>query len=479
MGDNSKIAWTQATWNPVVGCSHVSPGCANCYAERMATRLAAMGQPRYVGLTRDGLWTGEVRIVPEVLDQPIRWKRPRHIFVNSMSDLFHESVPDAFIDQVFAVMALCQRHVFQCLTKRAPRMMEYMTKGSVDRVRALVQNAMHDQRARNVVGGPVRGGRTREGVEDRQATRSRSQKRGRVSSRGDDESMREGAGRMDRSVGILVGVGNAERKEAGDRGASNRLDIQQWSNTCRPHNQPSQREQGGQQAGESRVGDLFAAKGTRYQRAGSQTLGLSGGEPPKDETYGCGRGSYATSARVRHDSERDSSEIRDGPKGRVCDLPTTDMEAHITWPLPNVWLGVTAEDQQRADERVPLLLQTPAALRFVSVEPMLGPVDIGEYLKTIRWMNSESPMDGWLNWVIVGGESGSGARPCRLKWVRSVVEQCKAAGVPCFVKQLGARPVGYFQEGQEHEWIPSSRACSLPAEWPEDLRVREMPGVKT
>jgi len=115
VGDKSAIEWTDATWNPVTGCSKVSPGCKNCYAERLAARLEAMGNPRY----RNGF---EVTLHPDQLTLPLRWKGPRKIFVNSMSDLFHEAIPDDFIKQVFDVMAKADWHVFQILTKRAKRL---------------------------------------------------------------------------------------------------------------------------------------------------------------------------------------------------------------------------------------------------------------------------------------------------------------------------------------------------------------------
>ena len=115
MGDNSAIEWTDATWNPVTGCTKVSPGCKNCYAERLALRLRAMGNPRY----RDGF---ALTLHPDQLTLPLRWRHPRRIFVNSMSDLFHETVPDDFIHQVFEVMKRADWHTFQILTKRSRRL---------------------------------------------------------------------------------------------------------------------------------------------------------------------------------------------------------------------------------------------------------------------------------------------------------------------------------------------------------------------
>jgi protein gp37 len=115
MGDKSAIEWTDATWNPVTGCTKVSPGCTHCYAERLAARLQAMGNPRY----RNGF---AVTLHPDQLGLPLRWRQPRRIFVNSMSDLFHEAVPDDYIRRVFDVMVQASRHIFQVLTKRAERL---------------------------------------------------------------------------------------------------------------------------------------------------------------------------------------------------------------------------------------------------------------------------------------------------------------------------------------------------------------------
>ena len=126
MGDRTKIGWTDATWGPIVGCKSVSPGCDHCYAARLASgRLRHL--PEYAGLAEDGVFNGTVRCLPERLDQPLRWKKPRRIFVNSMSDLFHPDVPFDFIARVFGVMGQTEdRHTFQILTKRPARMAKLM-----------------------------------------------------------------------------------------------------------------------------------------------------------------------------------------------------------------------------------------------------------------------------------------------------------------------------------------------------------------
>lgn len=282
----------------------------------------------YEGLTKlthgGPVWTGKVRLMPEMLQLPLKWRKPRRVFVNSMSDLFHEDVPLAFIDEVFATMAITGGHTYQVLTKRPARMLAYMTQDEIGR------------------------------------------------------------------VGYVEGR------------------VKRW---YREH-------------------------------------------------------------------------------GKVVPTGVT-----LRWPLPNVWLGVSVEDQATADERIPLLLQTPAAVRFVSAEPLIEPVEVGWAMVSTDGFVCPRRSDGpahvdsgavGIDWVIVGGESGPGARPCNVEWIRSIVEQCKAAETACFVKQLGARP---YEEGCEvgHVWLgrnPSSlikvhdRKGSDPEEWPEDLRVRELPRLR-
>lgn len=132
MGSKTNISWCTSTWNPIRGCSRVSEGCRNCYAEAMAYRFSGPGMP-YEGLVtikggvRQRQWNGNIKFVPETLDQPIRWKRPRRIFVNSMSDLFHPNVSDEIRDQIFAVMAIAKHHTFQILTKRPEIAEEYLS----------------------------------------------------------------------------------------------------------------------------------------------------------------------------------------------------------------------------------------------------------------------------------------------------------------------------------------------------------------
>jgi protein gp37 len=261
----SAIEWTDATWNPVTGCDRVSAGCDHCYALTLAGRLKTMGQPKY---QRDGdpKTSGPgfgLSLHADVLAQPLRWRKPRFVFVNSMSDLFHPEVPDDFIWAVFGTMAAAPQHAFQVLTKR-PRRMASLLKA--------------------------------------------------------------------------------------------------W------------------EAG----------------------------------------------------------------------LEATPSMARL--PLVNVWMGTSIEDDAytfRADH----LRATPAAVRFLSLEPLLGPVP-------------SLDLTG-IDWLIVGGESGNGARRMELEWVRNVRDQCAKGGTALFVKQLGSVWSGENGHGRSH-----GSDCSV---WPTDLRVRQMP----
>lgn len=306
------IQWTDETWNPTTGCSRVSEGCRNCYIERT---------PPF--RMHDRKLGDRVQLHPDRLDAPLHWEKPRRVFVNSLSDLFHDEVPDVFIDQVFLMMGrtgwkhgLPHRHEYQVLTKRAERMMAYVIQAFTRKPK--------------------------------------------------------------------------------------------WLDYCS-------------------LADPF---------------------------------------------------------------------------LHNVWLGVSVEDQKTADERIPILLQVPAAVRFVSVEPLLGPVDLyrGGFSFLERLQSPSGKQYLKVDWVIVGGESGPNARPCKVSWIRSLVEQCKEVNVPVFVKQLGSNcidrndagfegdtsdswPMGsrFEQEYSERPYQGTYGRVRLhkkggnPEEWPEDLRVREYP----
>ena len=206
----------------------------------------------------------------------------------------------------------------------------------------------------------------------------------------------------------------------------------------------------------------------------------------------------------------DGSEAVSGVRENLTTLARgVRREPHLMqWPLMNVWLGVSVEDQQVADERIPLLLQTPAVVRFLSCDPLLEAVDLRHYIgldgskrhagarrrrggRYDEWSGGftglrqhpvpTSAHDPGLHWVIVGGESGRGARPFDLAWARSIVAQCRGAGVPVFVTQLGANPRARATTGGDDAMVKvelrSKKGCDM-AEWPEDLRVREFPEVR-
>jgi protein gp37 len=132
MAGLSDIEWTDATWNPVAGCSMISPGCTNCYAMRMAALLQSMDLPAYRGTTRKSggrpVWTGKINLIEKALDVPLRWRKPRKIFVNSMSDIFQDGVPDEFIQRVWRVMLSADQHVYQVLTKRPDNMRDVLKR---------------------------------------------------------------------------------------------------------------------------------------------------------------------------------------------------------------------------------------------------------------------------------------------------------------------------------------------------------------
>jgi protein gp37 len=270
MSDKSGIEWTDATWNPTVGCTKVSAGCDHCYAETLVNRFA--GTSPAFPTTFDIVNLRSDRF----LTQPLRWRKPRRIFVNSLSDLFHKDVPDEFIARVFAVMALAPQHTFQLLTKRHGRMRSLLTSDA--------------------------------------------------------------------------------------------------------------------------FADLFA-----------------------EALY-----------------------TVEDPTGREV------AEPWAPWPLPNLWLGVSAEDQDTADLRIPALVATPAVVRWVSAEPLLGPIDLTRWARQHAddcqdengdppWCTCGRDRDGYLDWLVAGGESGAQARPLAGRWVRDLRDQCAANGIPFLFKQWGGR----------------------------------------
>lgn len=304
MSGRTRIEWATATWNPMTGCTPISEACEHCYALRMLGR----NLPSHSG--------PEPTFHPDRLDVPLHWRKPRRIFVCSMSDLFHEAFTDEQRDQVFAVMTLASRHTFMVLTKRPGRMHRY-----------LLDRQFEIDEARHALGRRL------------EATWSRQQ---------------------------LLSV---------------------------------------------------------YGRTADEWR------------------------RIDED-----------------------------WPLPHVWLGVTVENQQRADERIPILLDTPAAVRFVSVEPALGAVDLLSIAADHDQYHYTNAMEGYrldgdmvevpkLSWVILGGETGPGARPMQPQWALDVYRQCQAAGVPFFWKQGGTATVPHVSMYMPE--VFETEAMMLTREFPE------------
>ena len=353
MSDGTKIEYADASWPIVAGCTHLSPGCDKCYAAQLTSgRLRHL--PAYTGLAENGRFNGQVRCLPDRLDWPFHWKKPRHIFVSDMADLFHGGVPDGYIARAWDVMGRTPWHTYLIFTKRHARLRSWLTRWA---------DKAGDSSNDKVTGIPP----------------------------------------MPRGPEAVRTVYSSGRAQL--------------------------------------FADMLDNMGT----------------PPPGAAY-----------------------------------PLYDwMEGQRWWPtvLPNVWVIVSVEDQHWAQIRIPVLLGTPAAVRGISAEPLLAPVDLieGTYPAPPRrrlWAIPDPPERDYgdpvcqdhgaeqctrcrfLDWVIVGGESGRGARPMELDWARQLVRQCEASRVPVYVKQLGAvrgKELGAGSKGGDWD------------AWPEDLRVRQLP----
>lgn len=428
MGDKTTIEWTDSTWNPVRGCSRVSEGCRFCYAERVAARFSGPGQP-YEGLAENATagprWTGGVRLVPERLDDPLRWKRPRRIFVNSMSDLFHEELSFEEIAAVYGVMAAAPRHVFQVLTKRPERMLEWATSdgiaGQVDLFKHValagrIEEFFAPERKVAIDGWPGYW----------------------VTSKGRILTDR-GAPSCLWCGGDLAEF-SARRKFCSDK-CRQRADYEERCGRWSPpeNTERELRPMAGEQ-GHSRV-MLYRGEETWRPLIHRLVLGAFDDSVTTnaevDILQGCHIDGDATNNalwNLRWGTQQDNWEDRKRHgNGGPCAPPA--------WPLPNVWEGVSVEDQKTAEERIPLLLQTLAAVRWVSAEPLLGAIrfDAMHWPNAAGIVNEDSlsvlPL---LDWIVCGGESGPGARPMHPAWARSVRDQCVAAGVAFHFKQWGA-----------------------------------------
>lgn len=305
MSDGTAISWTDATWPVVTGCTHISEGCDHCYAAKLTSgRLAHL--PAYQGLAEEGRFNGTVRLLPDRLDWPAHWRKPRKVFVSDMADLFHDGVPDGYIAQVWNVMGLNQQHTYQILTKRHARMRSW---------------------------------------------------------------------------------------------------LKRWAD-----------------------------------QAADRESDKASGMPPMPRGPEAVRAAYS-SGRARLFADMLDS-MGDPPEG--CAYPLYDwMEGWRFWgrDLFNVWCGVSVENQRWADIRISSLLETPAAARFLSCEPLLGQIDFRGVL----------PLG--IDWVIAGGESGPGHRPMDVAWLAWIVEQCRDSEIPVWVKQDSGPRAGQQGRIPDDLWI--------------------------
>jgi len=471
------------TWNPIVGCSRISAGCQHCYAEVMTKRLEAMGQPKYAGLlNKQGRFNGVTRFDEEALLIPLRRKKPTTYFVNSMSDLFHESIPDEWIDKVFAVMALSPQHIFQVLTKRADRMERYVcTLRSYD--------------------GPLSDFWLGDALEADCGKTFPALKHTRI-----DKPL----------PNVWLGVSAENQEEANariphllDTPAAVRfvsaepllgpVDIRRFFRYDPIYEKQAKRDvclSGREERGyrdSIRRNDLEAAQ------AGLGPVEIGGDQSPMQ--------ACASGARQRGilpnqgDAGRETSDGAGAPTG-MASFPRTDprgdnaepQERHQEGQSP-VQLGAcdlqrTANSCDSSAEDRPCLRPTWSEEQHVKADHGSSGANPAE--KIGRGTTEVDSCGLWgdvpshikdcqraseINLVIVGGESGPGARPCNVEWIRSIVGQCKAADVPVFVKQLGSNIV--TQHPMDRDALLKIRLANRkggdPAEWPEDLRVREMP----
>lgn len=404
MGAKTEISWTDSTWSPVTGCTKVSEGCDHCYAETIAHRFA--GTPAYP----NGF---AVTLRPERLDQPLRWQRPRRIFVNSMSDLFHADVPDEFIARVWQAMSGAPQHTYQILTKRPGRMQSW--------VRRWYSGAIEEPfEERPVPGFP---GYT-------------------ITTRGDVIGKRSGAALSpDKGEkGHLRVTMYRDSSAQGERALVHRLMLETFVRPARPGEQACHRNG---DASDNRLSNLYwGTQEENWRDRISHGNGRSYAKLTEDDVSTIRRRADEgeSAYRIAKDYPVSDTQIRNVLKGAQWALPPARDDQRCAAParalLDFVWLGTSVESQKWADVRVPQLLQTPAAVRFLSCEPLLGPVDLVPSLRA--WAGGDAvQINHHLHWVIVGGESGPHARPMHPDWARSLRDQCVAAGVAFHFKQWG------------------------------------------
>lgn len=422
---NSKISWCDASWGPVTGCSRVSAGCASCYAERLSLQMhkrwVAMGktpeQIRHAGFTSKP-WTAQNAAENVIchwdrLEIPLKWKQPKKIFITSMSDLYHDLVPDAFIDKVMAIVALCPYHTFQNLTKRPERMLDYFSKAD---------KPFHIQQSMDAISVDRRMSKIREEWRPINGyNRYLVSNFGRIVSQkpsGNHELIALNQGNGYLAVALCEnGVVHShlihrlvlesfigppdDGQEAchanGDK-TDNRIANLRWGN--RTENMADSARHG-------KAGVWMKARATLTSEQVSEIrIRRESGESLDD---------------IRSDYGATRQQISAICLGRIFKPPQID------WPLRNYWAGVSVENK-REKHRIDELRPIPAAIRFISFEPLLE--DLGELDLT------------GIHWAQIGGESGPGFRPMQMDWVMNIYRQCRAQGVSVWAKQIA----GYRSE---------------------------------
>lgn len=442
----TNIAWANEVWNPVVGCTRLSEGCDKCYAFALHDR-------RHVAWKR-GRWPAapeqyhlpfsHVTLHPERLDEPLHWRKPRRVFVNSVSDTFHDQVPDVFIDRIFATMARSPQHTYQLLSKRPERMLTYLS--APERMSAVLR-AMDEPEddANPEAWMPV----------------------------ADYEGFYEVSsfGRVRRSGGILRGRRNIEgllvprptrggylavclsRDGVVHQVKVHRLVLKAFSGPP-PDAASETRHRNGNRTDNRAINLLWGSK--QENMADAARHGMAGVWAKSQVTRTPAEVGAIRAARAAGSKLADLATIYGSTKQQVsaiC-LGRIYKPAAIPWPLPNCWLGVSIENDLWVG-RADILRQTPAAVRFISAEPLLGPLVHRCGNCADACVRDGQPCTcrvchgtGWtgidltgIDWLIIGAESGPHARPMDPQWALDLIDRAHAAGVAVFVKQgSGPRP---------------------------------------
>lgn len=448
----TSIEWTDTTWNPTTGCDRVSPGCDHCYALTMAKRLKGMGSAKY---QRDGdpRTSGPGFGVTEhatALDAPLSWRKPRKVFVNSMSDLFHNEVSDEFIARVWQAMGGAPQHQYQILTKRPARMRSWTRRWYSGEIEEPYAEAPVPGFPGYVV--TTRGQILGKRADTRSGMRLEQGEQGHMRVR----LHREGSPRAGESVlvhrAVLHAFSRAPRADEQALHLNGDATDNRWSNLRWGTQSDNWEDRIAHGSGQS------WSKLTELDVEAIRARGAAG-----ESAYSIAKDYPVSDTQVRNVLTRRQWSTP------IHDRPLAPGERRV---LDCAWLGVSVEDQKRADLRIPALLDTPAAVRFLSCEPLLGPVDLGNVDCGGCALDEPCVLDhgalSGIGWVIAGGESGPGARPMHPAWARRLRDQCVAADVPFLFKQWGSwGPVDSYREWfHGGRWIRPDGEFAVYDEWP-------------